>query len=46
MLESCHTRMANWGDLAMVLAWRKYTDVRRFMFTQHKIVAVKALHTP
>jgi UDP-4-amino-4,6-dideoxy-N-acetyl-beta-L-altrosamine N-acetyltransferase len=37
MLESCHIRVVTWDDLAMVLAWRNHTDVRRFMFTQHKI---------
>jgi UDP-4-amino-4,6-dideoxy-N-acetyl-beta-L-altrosamine N-acetyltransferase len=37
MFESCHIRVVTWDDLEMVLAWRNHTDVRRFMFTQHKI---------
>jgi UDP-4-amino-4,6-dideoxy-N-acetyl-beta-L-altrosamine N-acetyltransferase len=37
MFENCRIRVVTWDDLAMVLAWRNHSDVRRFMFTQHKI---------
>lgn len=37
MVESCHIRAVVDVDLPMLLSWRNHEDVRRFMFTQHKI---------
>lgn len=37
MFEDCDIRAVTEDDLPMVLAWRNHPDVRRFMFTQHKI---------
>lgn len=37
MLDGCLIRRVTEGDLPMLLSWRNHEDVRRYMFTQHKI---------
>lgn len=37
MFDDCLIRKLVEDDLPMLLAWRNHAEVRRFMFTQHKI---------
>ena len=37
MADACRIRKVVAEDLPMVLAWRNHAEVRRYMFTQHKI---------
>ena len=37
MFETCTIRAMTEDDLLMVLEWRNHSDVRRFMFSPHKI---------
>lgn len=37
MAETCRVRVVADEDLSMLLSWRNHENVRRFMFTQHKI---------